>query len=83
MINIKHCMNCHDNFYNNQNAKEGGCWCRKSGKMVWRIPVGMWERPPYLNKKARLIPDCWHGEGNNRTIYVKKEAIASDGYWKR
>ena len=50
--------------------------------MVWRIRVGMWENPPYLNKKKERVPDCWHGIGNQRDIFVKPEAIDSNGYWK-
>lgn len=44
--------------------------------------VGMWENPPYLNKKKRRVASCWHGIGNQRNIAVKPEAIGIDGYWK-
>jgi len=80
MIQEKHCVGCHDNFYNCGRAEK--CGSRKSGKMVWRIPVGLWERPPYKGKKKVRVPDCWHGEGSNRTIYVKPEALTSRGFWK-
>lgn len=80
MIKIEHCKGCHDNYYNH--SESGGCWSRGRGKMVWRIPVGMWESPPYLNKKKVKVPDCWHGSGPHRTIYVKPEALTADGYWK-
>lgn len=85
MINIKHCSGCHDNYYNSPSTSGGGdgmCWMRKKGKMVWRISVGMWERPPYKNKKKIRVPDCWHGGGNQSSIMVKAEAIDSNGYWK-
>ena len=85
MIDIKHCRGCHDNYYNSSTTSggsDGMCWCRKTGKMVWRIRVGMWENPPYLNKKKERVPDCWHGIGNQRDIFVKPEAIDSNGYWK-
>lgn len=80
----KHCQGCRNHFYNGNNGlgvKE--CWSFKEAKLVWRIPVGMWENPPYKNKKKQKVPECWHGEGCNRTIYVKPEAIARDGYWVR
>ena len=83
MINIKHCSGCYENFYNSNHSLDGICWSRKSGKMVWRIPIGMWEAPPYKNKKKVRVPSCWHGQGSNRTIMVNPEAIGSDGYWKR
>ena len=79
-MNKQHCSGCHDNFYNH--SQKDGCWSFKEAKLVWRIPVGMWENPPYKNKKKVLVPNCWHGEGSNRTLYVKPEAITSDGYWK-
>jgi len=49
--------------------------------MVWRIPIGVDEPPPYKNKKKIKVPDCWHGGGSNRTIMVKPESINSEGYW--
>jgi len=82
-MDIKYCSGCRDNFYNSNNGlgvKE--CWSFKSAKIVWRIPVGMWESPPYLHKKKKRVANCWHGEGNQRTIMVKPEAIGVDGYWK-
>jgi len=76
MISQNYCVGCHDNFYN------PGCWSKKSGKIVWRIMIGMWEAPPYINKKKKRVASCWHGIGNQRDIAVKPEAIGSDGYWK-
>lgn len=84
MIPIKYCSGCHDNYYNSPSTSGSGdyCWSRKSGKIVWRIMVGMWENPPYLNKKKRRMASCWHGIGNQRNIAVKPKAIGTDGYWK-
>jgi len=76
------CSGCRNNFYNGNNqygVKE--CWLLKNAKVVWRIPVGHWESPPY-KKKAVRIPDCWRGEGSNRTHYIKKEALDKQWYWK-
>jgi hypothetical protein len=85
MINSKYCQSCHDNYYNSPSTSgsvDAMCWNRKKGKIVWRIPVGMWENPPYKGKKKIRTPDCWHGIGNNRTIMVSPEALTSEGYWK-
>jgi hypothetical protein len=80
----KHCNQCRNQFYNgNNNIGVKECWSFKGAKLVWRIPIGMWENPPYKNKKKQLVPDCWSGEGSNRIVYVKPEAIAKDGYWVR
>lgn len=79
-IRIEHCKGCHDDYYNH--SEKGGCWSRKSGTMVKRIPVGMQEPPPYKGRKLVSVPDCWHGSGPYRTIYVKLEALTAEGYWK-
>ena len=76
MIDLKHCCGCYQNFYN------PNCWSRKSGKMVWRIIIGVDERPPYKGKKKKHMPSCWVGGGSNRVIAVKPESITKDGYWK-
>jgi hypothetical protein len=79
----KHCYGCRNNFYNGNNphgVKE--CWSLKDAKLEWRIPVGYWENPPYKNKKKVKVPNCKHGEGSNRTIWVKPESITKDGFWR-
>ena len=79
----KYCIGCRDNFYNGNNPlKIKECWNFKTAKLVKRIGIGFWESPPYLNKKEKLVPNCWHGEGNNRIIYIKKESLDSKGFWK-
>jgi len=82
-MNTIHCKGCKDNFYNGNNdlgVKE--CWDLESAKIVFRIPIGLWEKPPYLNKKQVRVPDCWHGKGSNRILYINPEAINAKGYWK-
>ncbi|MCK5016925.1 MAG: hypothetical protein KAS32_07615 [Candidatus Peribacteraceae bacterium] len=76
MITLNHCSGCHDNYYN------PNCWSRKSGNLVWRLPIGVDEVPPYKGKKKKRVPNCWHGGGSNRTTMVKPESINTDGYWK-
>jgi hypothetical protein len=82
-MNKKHCLGCRDNFYNSNNPYGiEKCWNLKNAKLVWRIPVGHWESPPYKNKKKVRVPDCWHGSGPSRTHYIKPESITPEGYWK-
>jgi len=77
------CAGCRNNFYNgNNNLSVKECWSFKGAKIVSRIPVGHWENPPYLNKQKVQVPDCYHGEGSNRTHYISPEQIDSRGYWK-
>ncbi len=83
MMDVKHCAGCRDNFYNSGNSTTGRCWSRDKAKLEWRIPVGMQESPPYKNKKAKRVPNCWHGSGPYRTIWIKREALDSNGFWKR
>ena len=82
-ITKKDCVGCGDNFYNgNNNLGIKECWCFEDAKMVKRISIGLWEPPPYKNKKEKLIPSCFHGRGNQRNIYIKKEVLDHNGYWK-
>jgi hypothetical protein len=83
LMKKRYCSGCRDNFYNGNNdigVKE--CWNFKRAKIVWRIPIGHWENPPYKGKKRVRVASCWQGEGSNRTHYVKPEAINREGYWK-
>jgi hypothetical protein len=83
MIDRKDCAGCHDDYYNSSlTIPDGMCWSRKSGKMVWRIQIGIDEPPPYINKKKKKVPSCWHGGGSNRTIMVNSKNLTIDGYWK-
>lgn len=78
-----HCKGCRNNFYNgNNNLGITECWSLKDAKLVSRIPIGNWENPPYLNKEKVKVPNCWHGEGPNRTHYVDPKNIDSKGYWR-
>jgi len=67
---LKHCANCHDNFYNQKgNSSEGRCWSLDSMKLIMRKEVSVDQRPPW-NQKARIIPDCYH---RPRYVYVKPD----------
>lgn len=77
------CKGCRNNFYNGNNSLGvSECLSFKDAKVVWRIPIGHLENPPYKKENVR-VPDCWQGEGSNRTHYIKAEALDSRGYWKR
>lgn len=77
------CSGCRNDFYNNNNSLGvAECWSFKTASVVSRIPVGMQEPPPYKNRKKVKIPDCYHGNGPYRTIYIEAEALTNDGYWR-
>ena len=83
MLDQKHCAGCRNDHYNSSASNTGKCWSRESAKLVWRIPVGFQEMPPYKNKKKKQVPDCWHGEGPYRTVYIDSDkALTKDGYWR-
>lgn len=80
-MNKKYCRGCHADFYNHRDNINGhGCWSFKDAKVVWRIPVGYWENPPYRNKKKVHVASCYHENGSNRILYVDPEKIDSTGY---
>ena len=79
----KHCSGCDNNFYNgNNNLGVKKCWSLKTAKLVSRITIGNWEKPPYKNKKKIKVPDCYHERGSNRTHYIDPACLTSNGYWK-
>ena len=81
MMNKENCRGCRQNFYNGFNdlgVKE--CWSFHDAKLVWRVPVGHWENPPYKNKKKVRKPSCYHEEGSNRTHWISPDKINKDGY---
>ena len=80
----KYCNGCRDNFYNGNNQFGiGECWNFKSAKVVWRIAIGHWEKPPYTNKKKKRVASCWHGSGSNRIHYIDPDkSLTPSGYWK-
>ena len=83
-MDTKYCRGCRNDFYNgNNNLNVKKCWHLKDAKIVWRIPVGHWERPPYKKRKVR-IPDCYyHDQGSNRTHYIDPDTqLDSRGYWR-
>jgi hypothetical protein len=54
---------------------------RETGKIVWRIRIGNFENPPYLNKKKFRAASCWHAEScGDHFIDIKR--IDNNGYWK-
>jgi hypothetical protein len=82
MLNIKYCSGCRNNFYNgNNNLGVSQCWSRKDGKVVWRIRIGNFERPPYKNRKKIRVASCQQSESCG-DHFIKTEALTKDGYWR-
>ncbi|MDD5651708.1 MAG: hypothetical protein PHF86_15035 [Candidatus Nanoarchaeia archaeon] len=80
-MNRKYCAGCRDNFYNGNN--EFGvmkCWHLENAKVQWKIQVGVWENPPYLNKRKQRVASCYQGNG---IIFIDPaKSLRSDGYWR-
>jgi len=69
---LKHCVGCHDNFYNcaaHSGSSTGLCWSLPSMKLILRKEVSIDQRPPWT-QKARKFPSCYHRQ---RFVYVKPE----------
>lgn len=61
----KHCVGCHNNFYNLNLDRSGygkGCWMLKSAKLKMRKLVPLNQRPPW-NQPARRLPSCYRKQG--------------------
>lgn len=77
---LKHCIGCEQNFYNGNNSIGVlGCWSLESAKLVKRVRVGMWERPPYNPERTIEVFDCRQEKGN---VLVKAEALTKGGFWR-
>ena len=61
----KYCLGCRNNYYNHgNNSVTGECWSLDDAKVVWKYEVGIWEDPPYKNKKKRRVLDCYRKKGS-------------------
>jgi len=59
---LKHCVGCHDNFYNHGGRsmkKDGLCMSIHRSKVIWRKEVHVDQRPPWKQKAERFL-DCYH-----------------------
>lgn len=57
------CSGCKDNFYNGNNTygiKE--CWNYKNARVVKRLRVGIWDKPPYSHKPIKVL-SCYSEKG--------------------
>lgn len=82
MLDRKYCSGCRNNFYNGNNPHGvTECWSRSTGKVVWRIRIGNFESPPYLNKKRFRAADCWHAESCG-DHFIDPTKLSAAGYWQ-
>ena len=58
--NKKMCSGCHQEYYNSH-AKDG-CWMYGTAKIVTRMRVGTWDRPPYKWKPEKVL-SCYQPDG--------------------
>ena len=74
------CCGCHNNIYNH--PPHHGCWLFDSAKMVKRVAVGTFQKPPY-RWQPRAVMSClytpgthWLERGDCRVIDDTDEAEA-------
>ncbi len=74
------CGGCYNEEYHHGLGGAKGCWCYKDAKVIKRLPIHVDVPPPYNKKNAKPMLSCYR---QTRMVYVKPEAIAADGYWRR
>lgn len=74
VINNSNCNGCRNNFYNHSgNSSTGQCWSFETARMRYRWAINM-QAPMgdrHSFRKVR-VPDCFHGEGPYRDIYLRR-----------
>ena len=81
-MDTKYCRGCYNDYYNGHNRVGiKGCWHLPKAKVVWRVPIGQWEPPPYDLKCIR-VASCWSGDATIAIRYKPKSAFTKEGYWK-
>ena len=74
------CCGCRDNFYNGNNPYGvQRCWSFESAKLVPRIRVGVWQRPPYDLEAWQWCMSCHKPDG---AVQVNPDALTLQGFWK-
>jgi hypothetical protein len=61
MIDEKLCKGCYEDFYNEQNRSQGGCWCRDKARIKTRYKLSIDSpRCQYSAYEKVVVPDCYH-----------------------
>lgn len=55
------CQGCYENFYNSQNADNGGCWSFASAKVVNKVGYSSIHCANGPDTKMTKTLSCWHG----------------------
>ena len=73
------CSGCyHEEYWHGLGgAKE--CWSFESAEVIKLISIPVDRPPPYGKDTAEWRMSCYN---RKRMVYVKPEAITSEGYWK-
>lgn len=62
-MNKSKCIGCEQDFYNGKNPLGVKvCWHLEKAKIVWKKKVGLWQEPPWKQKRIR-VPDCYQEKG--------------------
>jgi hypothetical protein len=73
------CGGCYNNDYNFGLGGSNECWSFKSAKIIKRLAIHVDQPPPYNKDNAEYRMDCFNSK---RMVYVKPDALTSEGYWK-
>jgi len=82
------CQGCQNDFYNRCDASganrssDGHCWSLPNAKLVYRWRINMWTPMDRRDRFTKVrVYDCFHGEGNQRDIYMKRLPQHLGGDW--
>ena len=72
---LKLCSGCRNQTYNGHNTiGVDECWSLKSARLIKRVRVGLWERPPWEETEVKVL-SCYAEEGPNRDLYMTLQEV--------
>jgi hypothetical protein len=67
-MNKDKCHGCSNDYYNREgNSDTGECWMLQSARIIERVRIGIWERPPY----KKIVESIYHcHQPDNGTMWI-------------
>lgn len=72
----QYCTGCRDDYYNSQNAANGGCWSLKHAKVVTRYRIGWWTEPTKPGAFTKVKTNSCHYATGRYAHYEKLPSFA-------